>query len=1014
MTPERYRQVGEIYHAALEVDLEQRAGFLDRACAGDEALRREVESLIASHEQGSGFIAAPALAVAAELLAESQADALIGQTVSRYRIHSLLGVGGMGRVYLAEDTELGRRVALKFLPEYFTHDKNQVQRFRQEARAASALNHPNILTVYEVGQVNGLEFIATEYVEGETLRARLKENPFNLQEALKVATQIADALVAAHEAGIIHRDIKPENVMRRRDGIVKVMDFGLAKLSRTLTKEDAAEKEGATRLMVNTTPGVVMGTVGYMSPEQAQGKAVDLRSDIFSFGCVLFEAVTGHKLFEGDSAIDSLHKTVHAPAPPIGDFNPAAPLELQRIVRRCLMKDPEQRYQTIKDVAIELRELRRELENEGQLPRSAAASSPGGAGVVESGAQTRSAAITHPPQTEDLSAVRPTSSAEYLVSEIKRRKRGLSIALAVLVVVLAGGGYGIYRLKVKPNNPALSFQAAKFTRLTTNGKVKLAAISPDGKYMVHVVDDGGQESLWMRHVATQSNVQIVPPAKAHYYGLTFSPEGNYVYFLRRNEGGGSFVRILYQTPVLGGDTRKVWEDVDSPVTFSPDGKQFAFIRLDGTVGESHLLIANTDGSGERKLATKKQPDGFGIGGPAWSPDGRAIACGVLHPVAGREAEPVELAEVNVTDGTERPITSHRWRFIDQVAWLPDGGRLLLSAGDVSSAFFDQLWDVSRSNGETRRITNDLSFYFGISLTADSNSLLTVQSDMVSNLWVAPGGDANHARQIGSGKYDGVPGVAWTSNNKIVYATLNYDIWIADSDGGYARLLTVDEHNNRMVSVTSDNRYIIFESWRGGGSAGVSGSQIWRTDIDGSNPKRLTNGKGSNSSPTVSPDGKWVVFNSAISGKVTLWKIPIDGGEATQLTDEYSFVPAISPDGKTIACMFRSGYSDPFKLAIIPFEGGQPKKEFDIIPGVNPFYYGRQLRWSPDGRALHIIVNRDGVDNIWSQPIEGGQPVKLTSFKSDRIFAFDWSRDGKQLVLARGNVTPDAVLISNVK
>jgi eukaryotic-like serine/threonine-protein kinase len=750
-----------------------------------------------------------------------------------------------------------------------------------------------------------------------------------------------------------------------------------------------------------------------MSPEQAQGKAVDLRSDIFSFGCVLFEAATGHKLFEGDSAIDSLHKTVHAPAPPIRDFNPAAPPELQRIVRRCLMKDPEQRYQTIKDVAIELRELRRELENEEVLHRSAPSQTPSGAGVRESDAQAHSAANTRPSKTEELTGARPTSSAEYLVSEIKRHKRELSVALAALVVVFVGGGYGIYRLKVKPNKPALSFQAAKFTRLTTNGKVKLAAISPDGRYMVHVVDDAGQESLWIRHVATQSNVQIVPPAKAHYYGLTFSPEGNYVYFLRRNEGGGSFVRILYQTPVLGGAIQKVWEDVDSPVTFSPDGKQFAFVRLEGPVGASSLLIGNADGSGERKLVTKKDPDGFGIGGPAWSPDGRVIACAVRHPVAGREAEPAELAEVNVADGTERPITSHRWRYIDQVAWLPDSGRLLLSAADTSSAFFDQLWDVSRSSGEARRITNDLSFYHGISLTADSDSLLTVQADDLSNLWVAPGGDANHAKQISSGKYDGLAGVAWTSDNKIIYATLNYDIWVADADGGNARLLTVDEHNNRMVSVTSDNRYIVFESWRGG-SPGISGSQIWRTDIDGSNPKRLTNGKGSNSSPAVSPDGKWIVYDSDISGKEALWKISIDGGEAAQFTNEYSFAATISPDGKSIAYIHRAGLNDPFKIAIIPLEGGQPKKEFDIIPGVNPFYYGRQFRWSPDGRALHIIVNRDGVDNIWSQAIDGGQPVKLTDFKSDRIFAFDWTHDGKELLLARGTATTDAVLISNVK
>ena len=293
MNPERYRQIGEIYHAAVAVEAQKRAAFLDDVCAGDAELRSEVESLIASHDQAADFIDAPALAVAAELLAETDADALIGQTIARYRIDSLLGAGGMGRVYLADDTVLGRRVALKFLPEYFTNDKNQVQRFRQEAHAASALNHPNILTVYEVGQVNGTEFMATEYVEGETLRARLRSGPFTPREALNVATQIADALVAAHEAGIVHRDIKPENVMLRHDGYVKVLDFGLAKLTENL----AIIGSLSTGSSIRTNPGVVMGTARYMSPEQARGGEIDERTDIWSLGVVLYEMLTGRAPF---------------------------------------------------------------------------------------------------------------------------------------------------------------------------------------------------------------------------------------------------------------------------------------------------------------------------------------------------------------------------------------------------------------------------------------------------------------------------------------------------------------------------------------------------------------------------------------------------------------------------------------------------------------------------------------------------------------------------------------------
>src|SRR5215813_9078203 len=365
MNPERYRQIGEIYHAAVAVEAQKRAAFLDDVCAGDAELRSEVESLIASREQAADFIEAPALAVAAELLAETDADALIGQTIARYRIDSLLGVGGMGRVYLAEDTVLGRRVALKFLPEYFTNDKNQVQRFRQEAHAASALNHPNILTVYEVGQVNGTEFMATEYVEGETLRARLKSGPFTPREALNVATQIADALAAAHEAGIVHRDMKPENVMLRRDGYVKVLDFGLAKLTENLASIGSVSAGSSIR----RNPGVVMGTVSYMSPEQARGGEIDERTDIWSLGVVLFEMLTGRAPFEGETASHLVVSILETDPPPLAQFMKPPP-ELERIVSKMLRKNRDERYQTIKDVALDLKNLKQELEVEARLERS--------------------------------------------------------------------------------------------------------------------------------------------------------------------------------------------------------------------------------------------------------------------------------------------------------------------------------------------------------------------------------------------------------------------------------------------------------------------------------------------------------------------------------------------------------------------------------------------------------------------------------------------------------------------
>jgi serine/threonine protein kinase len=395
MTPERYRQIGDLYHAALEFDAGERAAFLETACVGDAELLREVESLIVSHDQGADFIASPALAVAAELIAASETDALLGQTIARYRVLSLIGAGGMGRVYLAEDPELGRRVALKLLPEYFTHDKNQVQRFHQEARAASALNHPNILTVHEVGQVDGTQFIATEYVEGQTLRARLTLGPIDLHEALDVAAQVAAALVAAHAAGIVHRDIKPENIMIRRDGIVKVLDFGLAKLAPTQSSRSGPDD--SKRALVKTNPGVVMGTVGYMSPEQARGLSLDARTDIWSLGVVIYQMLTGSSPFSGATTSDTLVSILEREPRSLKSFSPDIPEELEWIVTKALTKDCDDRYQTAREMLTDLRRLKQHLSVAAEIERSVVPQVSGGANAERAtSADTTLIASTRP------------------------------------------------------------------------------------------------------------------------------------------------------------------------------------------------------------------------------------------------------------------------------------------------------------------------------------------------------------------------------------------------------------------------------------------------------------------------------------------------------------------------------------------------------------------------------------------------------------------------------------------
>lgn len=922
---------------------------------------------------------------------------LAGETFGRYEIRSKIGEGGMGEVYSALDLELDRNVAIKLLPHEFTEDEERRSRFRQEARVVSSLNHPNVITIYEIGENDFGHFLATEYVEGRTLREIIKRESLTLQRILKIIEQAANALVAAHHERIVHRDVKPENIMVRRDGIVKVLDFGLAKpVTGFKNGDDSADNK--------TIPGTVMGSARYMSPEQARGLEVDERTDIWSLGVVLYELLVGKAPFDGPTTADTLGAVIYQEPEPIGNLLPNAPVELQRIIRKALQKDRDERYQDVKDFALDVKELLYDIEHSNSGNRTNH--------TISNPEFTENPTIIH----HTVSGNHPTdktaaavSASSYSASP-KARSRFVSYALPILAAVLVlFGGLAFYSWKTSTAPlAATAFIRPQISRINTDGRVALPAISPDGKYVAYVAGDFGSRTLVVRQIATDSLVTVVQPTNLNLLSITFSPTGDYIYYCQTSADFS--INTLYQVPTLGGTPKKLIEDVDSAVTFSPDGKQFAFVRHRSEPNDDLIFIVNTETLAMEPLISNKDTDyDFFANRLAWSPDGKTIITGAGKRQSGFISK-TDVAEILISEKKVRPLNRREFFFIANVVWFADGSGFLFSGREAENGP-NQIWRSSYPGGEIEQITNDFNDYLDVSVSTDGRNIVTIKGDTVSSVWrFSPVTKANVQLMSESRNLEGMYGIVPRRDGKLIYTRnegKEADLWIADGDGKNPRALLAEPGYSVAPITTPDGRHVVFNLQKD------KSSSIWRTDADGKGAVRLTEENPDNVdfNPQVTPDGKYVVFQrkTGKDERFSFMKVPVAGGPIEPLysSENWSvFQPRISPDGKHIAYSTYDVKSFQKKLMVAAFEDGvfgriEREIEYNLI---------NQFTWSPDSKALTVSTNRGGSMNIWRQPVDGSAATQITDFKSGKILSFAWTPDGKELIISRGNTNNDLILI----
>lgn len=910
----RWQHVKGLFQAALERPAEARPAFLDQACA-DSQLRQDVESLLASHAEVGSFLEVPAAPFA---------PVVPGSRLGPYEIVAPIGIGGMGEVYRGRDARLDRDVAVKVLPHDLAMDPDRQRRFAQEARAASALNHPNIVAVYDIGSQEGVGFIVTELLEGQPLAERVAQGPLTVRKALECAVQVARGLDAAHRRGIVHRDLKPANLFLTPQGQVKILDFGIAKLARATEGISQLDRGGASP----TVPGLVLGTVGYMSPEQVRGDPVDARSDQFSLGCVLYELLAGQAPFRRPTDAQTMAAVLEAEPPPLAQINPRVPRPVAWIVERCLAKDPEDRYSATADLARDL---------ELALSRLSELSAPLGA-------------VGGHRSTIDLGR----------------------LALSGAVVAASASAAWFAARREPPAVPVVRY-------VTSSGRDSAPAAAPDGKTIAFTSSRDGRHRIWLKQLATGSEAPLTAGEDDY---PRFSPDGSLVLFVRRQAGQFS----LYRIPTVGGEPRKVVDDAMYG-DFSPDGRRIAFVRqrVNETGITSLVCTAGADGSGVRELARLDSGTFVDSAFVRWSPDGRFLAATKSTQQLG---PPNLIVLLDVRDGRARtlapPNQAGVWR--GGVTWAgPD--EVLYSQPESTAGA--QTTTSSRvallhvPSGRTQLLFSSPANIPALDVLGPGRLLLETSSVRQNlrevplrssarpgNGWLTHGKGADRQPTYARDR----EWIAFSSNR-----TGNLDIWAVSRRSGAVRRLTDDAAHDSDPGFMPDGR-LLWSSNRNGPF------EIWMAEADGSGARQVSHDGVDAENPVATPDGRWIVYASTNPRTRGIVKIRPDGTEATLLVPGHNLIePEVSPDGRYLAMVADAG-SDRACLRVARMEDGSWLAFEAPVPrpGDRTYIDRGRSRWLPDGRGLvYIDKNVDGRYGVFTREFTpGAGPPRLVALEAN--------------------------------